>query len=105
MLGNDQHGDNGVGKELEAGEPEISFNAIAGTPSPNMMRLLGQIKGLQVVILVDSGCTHNFLDPLVAQRTMLKIERAKKLAVKMANGAIIHSKGYCDMVKLRIEGK
>ncbi|KAJ8763101.1 hypothetical protein K2173_023306 [Erythroxylum novogranatense] len=41
--------------------PEISLHAITGTCNPQSMHLLGCWKGNQVLILVDSGSTHNFV--------------------------------------------
>jgi hypothetical protein len=35
-------------------EPEISLNAITGTPNPKTMRIMGIVKGQQVIILIDS---------------------------------------------------
>jgi hypothetical protein len=37
--------------------PEISLNAITGSPSPKTMRIVGILKYHQVVILIDSGST------------------------------------------------
>lgn len=84
-------------------EPEISLNAIVGTPYPNTMRLLGHIRCEQVVILVDSGSTHSFLDPSVARRTQLEVDELKKLTVRVANGVFLQSAGLYDFVNLRVQ--
>lgn len=42
--------------------PKISLNAITGTPSPKTMKLVGVLNNQRVVILIDSGSMHNFLD-------------------------------------------
>lgn len=44
---------------------ETSIHAISSYSSNNAMRLLGRIEACFVKILVDSGSTHNFMDPLV----------------------------------------
>ena len=41
---------------------KITFYALLGSPSLGTMRALGCIKHKDVVILIDSGSTHNFLD-------------------------------------------
>jgi hypothetical protein len=40
-------------------EPEISLNVIMGTPTPRTIRLLGFLKNHKVIVLIDSGSTHN----------------------------------------------
>ena len=42
--------------------PEISFHAIAGTEHPQTIRVLGKLKNKNVVVLIDGGSTHNFID-------------------------------------------
>ncbi|KAF5471712.1 hypothetical protein F2P56_008485 [Juglans regia] len=46
-----------------------------------------KISSFSVEILVDSGSTHNFLDPLVLEATNLKVVNDVGLQVKVANGA------------------
>jgi len=47
---------------------QISFNSLAGQMAPKTLRLLGMLVGHQVVILVDGGSTHNFIqEELVCQ--------------------------------------
>lgn len=52
--------------EIPKEKLHISLHAISGSSSPNTMRLMGMIGNQPVIILVDSGSTHNFLDPRVA---------------------------------------
>lgn len=47
--------------------PYISLNAMEGTPTPQTFRLLGSLQRHQVVILVDGGSTHNFIQSRVAK--------------------------------------
>lgn len=46
---------------------EISIHVNSNSPSPNTKMLMGVIGAQSIVILVDSGSTHNFLDSQVAQ--------------------------------------
>ena len=43
---------------------EITLYALVGSSSSNTMRIKGKIKNQEVVSLIDSGSTHNFLDVL-----------------------------------------
>ncbi|KAG7970785.1 hypothetical protein I3843_07G101600, partial [Carya illinoinensis] len=55
-------------------EPGISIHALSGSPNSRTMRLLGKVQGCVVVILIDTGSTHNFLDPSVAKKTQLLVQ-------------------------------
>jgi hypothetical protein len=39
----------------------ISLNALTGFSAPQTLKLIGYIKHQKVIILVDSGSTHNFI--------------------------------------------
>ncbi|KAF5469943.1 hypothetical protein F2P56_010498 [Juglans regia] len=77
---------------------EVSINAISGCSNNNVMKLLGRIGSCVVEILVDSGSTHNFLDPLVVQAAKLKVHDDLKLQVRVANGDKLVSSGSCEEV-------
>jgi hypothetical protein len=42
-------------------EPLISLNALTGFSAPQNLKLIGYSKHGKVIILVDSGSTHNFI--------------------------------------------
>ena len=46
--------------ELKGNVAEITLYALLGSPSPGTMRVLARIKQQEMVILIDSGSTHNF---------------------------------------------
>ena len=43
-------------------EVEITLYALTRTPTPGTMRTKGRINGSRLVILIDTGSTHNFVD-------------------------------------------
>ena len=47
-------------------EPIISLNALTGFSTPQTLKLIGYIKHRKVIILVDSGSTHNFIHRRIA---------------------------------------
>lgn len=55
------------------------------------------------VIQVDSRSTHNFLDFVIAKRAKLSVNYFSKVEVKIANGDIINTKGYCSKVTTKIQ--
>ena len=48
-------------EEESATTPEISLHALSGIAIPQTMRVTGLIKGRRLLILIDSGSTHNFV--------------------------------------------
>jgi hypothetical protein len=48
-------------------EPVISLNSLTGFSAPQNLKLIGYIKHRKVVILVDSGRTHNFIHRRISQ--------------------------------------
>ena len=50
-------------------EPVISLNALTSFFAPQTLKLIGYIKHRKVIILVDSGSTHNFIHHHIAQET------------------------------------
>lgn len=74
-------------------EPGISIHAIIGSPSPRTMRILGQVQGVGVVILLDTGSTHNFLNLSVITKAQLPVYHTPGLSVKVPNGEALHNDG------------
>ncbi|KAF5481507.1 hypothetical protein F2P56_002149 [Juglans regia] len=85
-------------------QPEISLAAIAGTPTSKTMRVVGSILGEQVIILLDSGSSHNFIDIAVASRLKLPVDYSVNLRVRVANGQGLSSEGICRSAPLKVQG-
>lgn len=83
------------GEELEEEPPEeveevqllaISKQAISGTESSKSIRLRGWIQGTEVLMLIDSGSTHSFIEEQVGNR-LSGVELLKQpLKVQIADG-------------------
>ena len=57
-----------------------------------------------MIILIDSGSTHNFLDVSMWMSLQLPLSTADCFEVKVANGAMLRTKGACHEVPLKIQG-
>jgi predicted aspartyl protease len=64
----------------------VSEAVVSGKDSPKSMRLLGQIQGMDILMLVDSGSSNTFLSSELAARMTGAARLAKPLSVKVANG-------------------
>lgn len=66
------------------------------------MRLNGVIGAQLVVILVDYGSTHNFLNVQIARLAKLKVTQGPQLQVKVANDEKLLSQGRCEDLNVKI---
>ncbi|OMO56102.1 Retroviral aspartyl protease [Corchorus olitorius] len=67
-------------------DPVLSLHAILGTSGPQTMRVMGIIKQQQVIILIDSGSSHNFIDRGVAKRLGCILHSLQGVGVTVAKG-------------------
>jgi hypothetical protein len=80
----------------------ISLNALTGFSAPQTLKLIGYIKHRKVIILVDSGSTHNFIHRRIAQETHCYIHVVNNFQIMIANGGWIKCGGRCENVRLQI---
>ncbi|GKB08561.1 putative mitochondrial protein, partial [Tanacetum coccineum] len=52
---------------------EVSLNSVIGFTSPRTMKIRGSIGGLDVVVLIDCGATHNFISHRVVEQLALMV--------------------------------
>nr|GEU98885.1 transposon Ty3-G Gag-Pol polyprotein [Tanacetum cinerariifolium] len=64
---------------------KVSFHAITGTIHPQTLRLPSKIKNKDVVVLIDGGSTHNFIDHALVDRFGLIIDREITFEVIVGN--------------------
>lgn len=57
-----------------------------------------------MTILIDTGSTHNFLDPKVSKKAQLPLDQIDRVNVRVASGEMITSEARCIGVKLKIQG-
>jgi hypothetical protein len=91
-------------KYVEEEEPLISLHAIAGCNGPKTMRIKATIGKRVLVILIDSGSTHNFVDQQVAQALQLAVTPTEEFTVKVANGEKLRCTERYANVLISIQG-
>ena len=87
----------------ENATPKISLHAMARDQAPETMRVWGSIKGKSVVILIDSGSTHNFINAKTAQRVNLNPIANSTLKVIVASGEQLVSSGKCTQINFKLQ--
>lgn len=88
--------------QLENNIPSISSQIVGNMATPGTMRILGTISGVTVIILVDNGSTHNFIDPSIVKKLHLRTIPCENPAVRLASGLQVPSEGLCPNVKLQL---
>lgn len=89
--------------EEQEDQAEISMSAMDGRVTPDTMRVLGEINGVQVIMLLDSGSTDNFIRLNVVQALKLPVDTSTLLKVGVASGVKILSKGICKNIRIRMQ--
>lgn len=67
----------------------ISVNAVQGTESGKTVRMIADIYGQEVVILIDSGSSSNFISEALASKWRNWSTLQQTMQVKVANGEIL----------------
>jgi len=79
--------------------------ALLGSPSLGTIRVLGRINHQDLVILIITGCTYNFLDTSIWMLLKLPMPIEDSFEVKIANGTMVKTKGACHAMNLKIQGQ
>ncbi|RVW48758.1 Transposon Tf2-8 polyprotein [Vitis vinifera] len=80
-------------------EPEISLYALAGWSESRTMRIYAQIGQHQLVALIDSGSTHNFISEKMATMLQLPVGPTRPFPVRVANGTPMQCRWKYETVR------
>eukprot|EP00253_Pinus_taeda_P003916 PITA_03916 len=80
--------------------PTISSNAFSRITTPQTIKIEGHIKKKKVIVLIDSGSTHNFIHCKIAKELNFFIYLAPECQLMAANGGTINCSGKCHNIKL-----
>ena len=87
-----------VPKEGEEDNGEISWHALRGLANNKIIKVKGKVEESKLMILIDSGSTHSFLDE-TTKRLKCSLINTQPLTVTMANGNKVVSRlayaGFC----------
>ncbi|GJS84533.1 ty3-gypsy retrotransposon protein [Tanacetum coccineum] len=81
----------------------LSPAAFLGLASPKALRITAYIMGHPVTVLVDSGSTHNIIQPHIALFLKIPITPIPSFPVMVGNGNHIHCEGFCQSVVLNLQ--
>lgn len=88
----DQGGDTGEVQEPEL-EPEVTLHALTGWITPRTTRMTATMGSHEVMVLIDSGSTHNFISDHLASTLRLLVVPTEPFIVRVANGEQLKCQG------------
>jgi hypothetical protein len=80
--------------------PTISCNALDGISTPQTLNIEGYIKKKKVIVLIDSGSTHNFIHYKLSKALNFFVYLALEFQVMIADGGTINFSGKCNKINL-----
>lgn len=89
--------------EVEAVVAEVSMNSVVGLSSSRTMKLRGELGGETVIVLIDSGASHNFVSERMATKLGLVAQNTTKYGVMVAGGVKVHGRGIITGVELKLQ--
>ena len=91
-----------IAKEVEVAA--ISISSIVGISSTRTIKLKGKLMGKEVVVLIDSGATHNFVSKELVTQLKLQTDRTRGYSVMTAGGVTFKGAGLCSELELELQG-
>ena len=82
---------------------EISLHSFLGQSSPTTTKIRGSIGKTGVVVLIDSGATHNFISPEVVQRANLQSVSQGNFTVLVGTGLQVQGSSVYKNVSLQLQ--
>jgi hypothetical protein len=80
--------------------PTISCNALAGISTPQTLKIEGYIKNKKVIVLIDSGSTHNFIHYKLAKDLNCFVYPVPEFQVMITDGGTINWLGKFNKINL-----
>lgn len=84
---------------------QISLQTLSGHLAPKTLRLVGQIAQQEVIILIDGGSTHNFVQENLVLTLGLPSRPITLLRVMVGNGHEIECRQLCEQVLAHVQGQ
>jgi len=88
----------------EGFSPQLSLNALVGMPTSETMRLFDTINNHQVLIFVDSGSTHNFIQSRITKFLALQSALTPPVKVLVGNDTTMDYDTSCPQIPMLIQG-
>ncbi|KZV37944.1 hypothetical protein F511_17716 [Dorcoceras hygrometricum] len=74
---------------------ELPLFSMGGISHPQTMKFLGSIEGREVVVMIDSGASHNFVSRKLVHELGLQVDENVKFGVCLGDGGRVQRQGLC----------
>jgi len=85
-------------------KPEITLHALTGWATPKTMRITTRIGSNDVIALIESGSTHNFISERLANALRILVVPTTTFTVRVANGEKLKCQGRSEEVGVDLQG-
>ncbi|KZV38810.1 hypothetical protein F511_32692 [Dorcoceras hygrometricum] len=79
----------------EYGTLELPLFSSSGMSQPQTLKLKGKIGGEEVVIMIDSGASHNFVSRTLIEKFGFEVDEAVRFGVCLGDGGKVQCHGVC----------
>ncbi|KAJ0038326.1 hypothetical protein Pint_22247 [Pistacia integerrima] len=110
LLERDDGNDDEAGDEVEQEltelqqEPKITLHVSTGWTASKTMRVAAKVGQHDIVVLIDSGSTYNFISEKIANLLQLPVVPTEPFDVTVANGSPLKCKRRFDHVQILLQG-
>lgn len=82
----------------------LSPRSTRGLTSNQSFKVWGVINGREVLILIDSGASTNFISHKLVKELQLQLEDTAEYTIEIGNGEKLTHRGVCVDLKVQVQG-
>ncbi|KAK4260769.1 hypothetical protein QN277_003844 [Acacia crassicarpa] len=82
---------------------EISIRAILGRTSATTMKVKGELLSKEILILINSDSTHNFISNKLVEDLGIKPQHLAPFGVQVGDGAMISCSAICGDLEIQVQ--
>lgn len=82
---------------------QISLNSLVVHLTPETIRLVGHLDDHRLLLLVDGGSTHNFIQQQLVTQLGLSCRATTPLRVMVGNGQYLECQSMCEAISITIQ--
>jgi hypothetical protein len=83
-------------------DEKVTLASINGVPKFNTFKMRGVLQGHKVLVLIDGGASHNFIESVLLQRRHIPTIEFEEFRVEVAGGRTMPCDRYIPGMKLTL---